>query len=139
MGTARYDKYDPKDGGFRAPAGAAWAYTPTNEATNDVGKVWAVGLNASGQVVKGAGNTGILGVVVVNEAKAVGDKLDVMTDGEIVDFTLHNGSAAAAGTRYFGVAADGTFDTTNTGTRLGWTVEAGRLVVRVGRGTNPTT
>lgn len=139
MGTARYDKYEPRVGGFRAPSNIAWAYTPTNEATNDVGKVWAVGLNASGRVVKGAGVTGIVGVVVVNQATAVGDILDVMTAGEIADFTLHAGTAAAAGTRYFGVAADGTFNTTNTGTRLGWTVEAGRLIVRVGLGTNPTT
>lgn len=139
MGTARYDKYDPKAGGFRAPLDAAMVYTPANEATNDVGKVWAVGLNASGRVVKGAGATGVIGVLVVNQAMAAGSTVDVMTDGEIVDFTLHNASAAAAGTRYFGVAADGTFSTTNTGTRLGWTVEASRLIVRVGRGTNPTT
>lgn len=138
MGTARYDKYDPKVGGFRAKSAIAWVFNAT-EASNDLGKVWAVGLDANGKVVKGAGATGIVGVVVLTSPKAINDVIDVMTDGEIADFTLHNASAAAAGTRYFGVAADGTFSTTNTGTRLGYTVEATRLVVRVGRGTNPTT
>jgi len=130
--VSRYDKYDPKDGGFRAPLNAAMV-------TADVGVMYAVGLNTSGRVVKGAGNTGILAVLVVNQPMAAGEIVDCMTDGEIVEFTLANGSAAAAGTRYYGVAADGTFSTTNTGTRLGWTVEAGRFIARVGRGTNPTT
>lgn len=138
MGTCRIDKYDPRVGGFRAKAAAAWVYSAT-EGSNDLGKVWAVGLNSSGLVVKGAGATGIIGVVCLSAPKAIGDVLDVMTDGEIADFTLQAGTAAAAGTRYFGVAADGTFSTTNTGTRLGYTVEATRLVVRLGRGTNPTT
>lgn len=129
---SRYDKYDPKDGGFRAPLNAAMV-------TADVGVMYAVGLNTSGRVVKGAGNTGIIGVLVVNQPMAAGEIVDVMTDGEIAEFTLANGSAAAAGTRYFGVAADGTWNTTNTGTRLGWTAEAGRFIARVGRGTNPTT
>jgi hypothetical protein len=130
--VSRYDKYEPKGGGFRAKLNAAML-------TADIGKVWAVGLNSSGLVVKGAGATGIVGVVVVNQAMAAGDVVDVMTNGEIVDFTLQNGSAAAAGTRYFGVAADGTFGTTATGTPFGYTVTADRLIVRLDRGTNPTT
>lgn len=138
MGSARYDKYNPISGGFRAKSAIAWVYSAT-EGSNDLGKVWAVGLDANGKVVKGAGATGIIGIVVVTKPTAINDVMDVMTDGEVADFTLANASAAAAGTRYFGVAADGTFSTTATGTRLGWTVEASRLVVHVGRGTNPTT
>jgi hypothetical protein len=133
LGTARYDKYDPISGGFRAPLNAAMAYTPSNEATNDVGKVWAVGLTASGRVVKGAGATGVIGVLVVNQAMAAGETVDVMTAGEIADFTLHDGNAAAAGTVYYGVPGDGTLSSTATSNvRLGHTVEASRLVVRVG-------
>lgn len=138
MGTARYDKYNPISGGFRAPSNIAWVYNAT-EASNDVGKVWGVGLNSSGRVVKGAGVTGIIGVFVPTKPVAVGDIIDVMTDGEIADFTLQNASAAAAGTRYYGVAADGTFNTTATGTPLGFTVEATRLIVRLDRATTPTT
>lgn len=134
---ARFDKYNGHVGGFRAPLDAA---TVAGLApTGDVGKVWAVGLSASGRVVKGAGATGILGVICPVRPMAAGEMIDVMTDGEIADFTLQAGGAAAAGTRYFGVAASGDYNTTNTGTRIGWTVEAGRLIVRVGRGTNPTT
>lgn len=143
MGTARIDKYDPRDGGFRAPLAAALAYTPSNEATNDVGKVWAVGLNASGQVVKGAGATGVLAVIVPTRAMAAGEMIDCMTDGEVVNVNLHNGNAIAAGATVTGVPASGILATTTTGNvRLGWTVaeEAGvsyrgRLVVRVGRST----
>lgn len=119
---SRFDKYGPHTGGFRAPLNAALLAA-------DVGKVWAVGLSA-GKVVKGAGTTGILGVICCVRAMAANEVIDVMNAGEIADFTLQNGSAAAAGTKYFGVAADGTFNTTASGTLLGWTVEAGRLVVR---------
>lgn len=143
MGTARFDKYDSKDGGFRAALSAALAHTPSNEATNDVGKVWAVGLNASGQVVKGAGDSGVLGVIVPTRAMGAGEMVDVMTDGEIVNVTLHDGNAIAAGTTVHGVPASGILSETATGNvRLGFTVaeEAGvtyrgRLVVRVGRST----
>lgn len=128
----RFDKYDGKVGGFRAVLDVATVAA-------DTGKVWAVGLNATGRVVKGAGVTGIVGVICPVRIMTAGERIDVMTDGEIADFTLQNGAAAAAATRYFGVAADGTFNTTNTGTRLGWTVEAARLIVRVGRGPVPTT
>lgn len=130
---SRFDKYDNRDGGFRAPLAAATV------ATTDRGKVWAVGLDAQGRVVKGAGVTGIVGVICPVRDMLAGDKIDVMTDGEITDFTLQNGTAAAAGTKYYGVAASGDYSVTATGTPLGYTVEAGRLVVRVGRGTNPTT
>jgi hypothetical protein len=127
MAVARYDKYDPYGGGFRAPLDLAWVAA-------DVGKVWAVGLNAAGRVVKGAGQTGITGVLIINEALPASAVVDVMTHGEITNFNLQSGSAAAAGTTYFGVAADGTFNATNTGTKLGYTVEADRLVVRcIGR------
>lgn len=123
----RFDKYGPFVGGFRAKLFAATV------ASTDIGKMWAVGLDVNGLVVKGAGVTGILGVIVPVRNMAALEPIDVMTSGEVADFTLQNGAAAAAGTRYFGVAADGTFSTVATGTPLGWTVEASRLVVRVNR------
>lgn len=127
---ARYDKYDPISGGFRAPLAADWA----GALATPVG----VGLDANGRVVPGAGNTGILGVVVIDgqvnttgtrtNVKRAGDVVDIMTDGEIVDNT-----GLTAGTVYYAAAGDGALSTTNTGTRLGATVEAGRLVVRAAR------
>lgn len=126
---ARYDKYDPISGGFRAPLAADWA--------GALGAPVAVGLDASGRVVPGAGNTGILGVTIVEgqvrsdgtrfATKRAGDIVDVMTDGEIVDNT-----GLTAGTVYFGVAASGVVAGAGD-TRLGHTVEAQRLVVRVAR------
>lgn len=116
---ARYDKYDPVSGGFRAPLAAAFT-TPLNTALG-------VGLDVNGRVVLGAGNTGVVGVMVLTRAMVAGDIVDVMTDGEIVEAGL------AAGTVYYAAAAGGVISTTNTGVRVGHTVEGGRLVVRAAR------
>lgn len=128
---ARYDKYDPISGGFRAKLAADWA-------NGDVGKPIGVGLNANGQVVKGAGNTGILGVLCEDGerlstglvGKKAGTVVDVMTSGEIVDCT-----GLTAGTKYAAATADGAIGA--TGSAIGHTVEASRLVVRVTKGTLP--
>lgn len=127
---ARYDKYEPMGGGFRAALAADWA----GALATPVG----VGLDTSGRVVPGAGNTGVIGVIVIDgrvgpdgtrtNVKKAGDIVDVMTDGEIVDNT-----GLTAGTVYYAAAGDGAVSTTNTGTKLGATVEAQRLVVRVAR------
>lgn len=118
---ARYDKYEPKVGGFRAPLAADFS-TPLST-------MRSVGLNASGQVVVGAGNTGLLGILILTKAMKAGDIVDVMTSGEIVEAGL------AAGTVYY-LQGDGTVATTApaagaAGVRAGHTVEATRLVVRV--------
>lgn len=115
---ARYDKYDPVSGGFRAPLNADWA-------DGDVGLVFGVGLNSSGRVVKGAGQTGVRGVLVVDaKGYKAGDIVDVMTNGEIVEV-----ASLAAGTRYVANTGTGVLATA-TGTEVGYTVEATRLVVR---------
>lgn len=121
---ARYDKYEPKAGGFRAPLAADWS-------ADDLDEVFAVGLDASGRVVKGAGNTGVRGALVLSKALSAGSIVDVMTDGEIVDMDV-NHAGIVAGTQYYGSAA-GALTTVGTDTPLGWTVEATRLVVRAGR------
>lgn len=114
----RIDKYDPVDGGFRAPLHAA--YTGAAAAIG-------VGINSSGRVVAGAGQTGIVGVVCIPFDKAAGDIVDVMTDGELVEAGL------AAGTAYYAHATTGVISTTASLYRVGHTVEAGRLVVRINR------
>lgn len=116
---ARYDKYEPKAGGFRAPLAA-------NFASGNLSVPKGVGLDATGKVVIGAGQTGVVGILILTKVRNAGDIVDVMTDGEIVEFS------GVAGTVYYS-AADGTISTTNTGTRLGHTVEATRLVVRAAR------
>lgn len=118
---ARYDKYEPFSGGFRAPlaadTGAGAEFTPIG-----------VGLDSSGRVVAGAGTTGIMGVYIPHKLRKSGDIVDVMTDGEIVELT-----GLTAGTTYYAATADGVISTTATGKKLGSTVESTRMVVRYGR------
>lgn len=119
----RIDKYDGMVGGFRAPLAAAWT-------SDDLSEGWAVGLDANGRVVKGGGNTGVLGVLVLTTKMAAGKIVDVMTAGEMVEAGL------AAGTVYFanattGVIAAGAPAAGVNAIRIGHTVEADRLVVRV--------
>jgi len=123
---ARYDKYNPISGGFRAKSAIAWL-------TADVGKIFGVGLNTSGAVVKGAGNTGIVGAVVVNRPMAIGEVLDVMQHGEIVDAFMSDGTTVlTAGTAYYFVVATGLLSAVATAQpKVGFTVEASRLVVRM--------
>lgn len=123
----RYDKYEPKGGGFRAPLAAALA---------TVDGLIGVGLDVNGRVVAGAGNTGIVAVLSVPEAKAAGDVVDNMTDGEVVEF---NG---VAGTVYYANPTNGVIGTdpdaggavgAGAAVRVGHTVEASRLIVRTER------
>lgn len=127
----RYDKYEPKGGGFRAPLAANFVAANLN-----VG--FGVGHDANGRLVIGAGVTGIRGVLILTKAMSAGDIVDAMTDGEIVEFP------GVAGTNYFmdgitGVIVAGTGANTLTppvaaGSKyVGHTVEATRLIVRVGR------
>lgn len=146
---ARYDKYDPISGGSRAKLNAA--LTLTNGSY-----MGAVSLNASGRVVPGtAGQSGLFGILVKNVAKGpvgrwdtslasgvpnpyapvgsqAGDVVDVMQHGDIVDL---DPAVYVAGTLWY-ANADGTLTATGgTGDiPIGWTVEAGRLVVRVAPG-----
>jgi hypothetical protein len=118
--VARIDKYEPLTGGFRALLG----FTPV---VGDLETVIPVGLSATGRVVKGAGTTGVVGILVpLTMLRNQGDAVDVIQDGELVEAGL------AAGTRYY-VSAVGDVTTTNTDKPLGWTVEADRLVLRFGR------
>jgi hypothetical protein len=121
---------EPMGGSFRAPLNAAIPLA-------DVGKILGVSINASGKAVYGAAAAiGIKGVICPVRAMAAGEIVDVMTDGEIVNATLNNGTALTAGTDYYATATAGTGDITATLTSnqyIGHTVELDRLVVRVGR------
>lgn len=140
---ARYDKYDPISGGFRARLAA-------NLSLTDGSIIAAVSLDSSGKVVVGdGGQTGFVGVLVKNASTEpvgrmassipgtnyvthapvgckAGDVVDIMTAGEIVD--LDTGDFPAGTNIYAG--SDGTLSDDTDGTLVGWTVDAGRLVVR---------
>lgn len=115
---ARIDKYDPVSGGHRAPLHAA-----RTGAAAPIG----VGLNSSGRVVAGGGQTGIIGVLCKPDDAVAGEIIDIMQFGELVEFD------GDAGTVYYADNTTGVIsDTGGVGTtRVGHTVEATRLVVRV--------
>lgn len=117
---ARIDKIDPVDGTWRAPLAA----NRTGSAT-PVG----VGLDSSGRVVPGAGQTGVVGVLCDPNTREAGDKVDVLKDAELVEF------AGVAGTKYFANDTTGVISTTSGAgtTYVGHTVEASRFIVGAGR------
>ena len=130
---ARYDKVQPKAGGSRAPLAAN--YDP-----NLVGKPIGVGLNASGQVVKGAGNSGVVGVLVLTKAYPAGEIVDIMFNGHIVEFGPTAGvpgtDFGTAGTAYYAKANGdivASADAAAGDIYVGFTVHAKRLVVNVAR------
>jgi len=116
--VARFDKTEPHVGSYRAPLAANWP-------SGDVAIVVACGHDANGRVVKGAGNSGVKGVVALGKVRPAGHVIDIMTSGEIVDCV-----GLTAGTTYY-MQDNGTISTVATGTYLGHTVEADRLIVRV--------
>jgi hypothetical protein len=140
--AARYDKYDPISGGFRA----ALAADLTFDAEGSSG-IKGVSLNANGLMVVGtAGQSGLVGVMLKNvglypglgniaggvNAYApiggkAGDVVDIMTDGEIVDVP-----GLAAGSKVYTTPAGVLTTAATAGNfRIGFTVEAWRLIVRV--------
>ncbi len=106
---ARYDKYEPYSGGFRGVLAADFGYTAgkPDRTHVDLGKPFAVGLNATGQIVKGAGVTGIKGVMVLTMPHRAGDVADVMTSGEILEWGTTAGVAGVAGMNYYGITGTG--------------------------------
>lgn len=147
---ARYDKYDPISGGFRAPLAA----NLTPNAKGEFGPK-AVSINAQGRVVVGTGGTsGLVGIVVKNAPKLpagprevnpfnpgyfagapiglmAGDVVDVMTSGEIVDLAAAGITGLAAGVAIYATAAGDLTNVATGNTKVGYTVEADRMVVRV--------
>ena len=116
---ARFDKYNPVGGGTRAPLNANY--------TGAVAPI-AVGINSSGRVVVGAGQTGIVGVICQPANRVAGDVIDVMNHGEIVEAALAAGTAYTANTTT-GVISSAAVSATQV--YIGFTVEADRLVVNV--------
>jgi hypothetical protein len=137
---SRYDKYDPMVGGFRAPLLANWGYTASlpDKAHADLGKMFAVGIDTAGKVLKlAAGATApFVGIMVLTLPKAAGDIVDIMTAGELVEVADAEigGAATGPGLSVFTDPAVATGVTTTTfaanGLYIGRFVETGRLVVR---------
>lgn len=123
--TWRVDKSHPEAGStHRAKLDAAWLAA-------DVGVMVGVGLNASGRVVKGAGNTGVIGVLCLSQVRPAGHPVDILKRAELVGGAqVIVGTAAVAGTSY-SISATGVITATAAGVQgtLGHTVEADRFVL----------
>ncbi len=143
---ARYDKYDPISGGFRAKLNADLSA----DANGEAGPL-GVTLNSSGRVVIGGGTGTQVGLLVKNAARQgpaqysttpygspnpaaspgqkAGDVVDIMTSGEIV------GLSALAFTPGATIYTDNTTGaltaTVGTNTKVGFMIDADRLVVRI--------
>lgn len=137
--AGRYDQVEPHVGIVRAPLAAALTF----DANGECGPL-AVSLDANGRCVVGtAGQSGFVGVLIKNVPMVpagrfsagqtvnnwmggrVGDVVDIMIQGQIVDVP-----GLAAGSTIYAVPATGVLTTTATGNvRVGFTVEAGRLIV----------
>jgi len=147
MARAAYDKYDPIAGGFRARLAADLSLT--DGAIGPVG----VSLDTNGRVVVGtAGQSGLVGILVKNVARGpayqwdtsvggaanafapvgakAGDVVDIMTSGDIVNLNETN---FPAGSRiYVDAAGDLSVADDQDSIPVGFTVEAGHLIIRLG-------
>jgi Uncharacterized conserved protein (DUF2190) len=135
---SRYDKYNPYVGGFRAGLNAAWTTTSGPAGVTDLYRVIGVSLNANGRLVKAASALAACGIVIAHGMKAAGEIVDVMTSGEVVELDaldIQAGTAPTAGTPYYLDLTAGRLTATapaagTNALRVGYTVEATRLVVR---------
>jgi hypothetical protein len=136
---AKYEQVEPHVGIVRAPLAA----NLTLNADGTFGPV-AVSLDTNGKCVVGtAGQSGFVGVLIKNvpvipagrftAAQTInnwmgaraGDIVDIMIQGQIALST-----ALSAGSQIYAVPATGVLNTTASGNvRVGFTVEADRLVV----------
>lgn len=121
---SRFDKYEPRVGGFRAKLNAAIVST-------DVGKIQGVSINGTGRVVVGgAAETAITGVICPVRPMDAGEVIDVMTSGEIVDATMTAGTAFAAGALVYAHLSGAVDSTATAGKAIAKMVEATRMIVR---------
>ena len=132
---ARYDKYDPMIGGFRATIAADFPDAA-------LGIPWGVGLNSAGQLVIGGGQTGVIGVLVVTQKPGrVGPQreiqvVDVMKQGCITDFgpstAVPGVTFGVAGTQYYSDILGNITANPGVGSvYIGHTCEPDRLEVNV--------
>lgn len=119
---ARVDKTHSAVGVVRAVLAA-------DIATGSFDRVIGVGLDASGKAVVGAGNSGVVGVILPDPtAYKAGDPIDIFVLADIVELTA---PALAAGSKVYADNTTGVVSTTATGaTQIGFTVDATRLLVR---------
>ena len=120
--TARVDKTESAVGVTRGTLNADIAQADWN-------KVIGVSINGTGKVVRGGAAGLIVGVIIADKTNyKAGQRCDIIGNGsEIIEDT-----GLAAGTVYYADATTGLLTTTSTSnTRIGFTIEADRLVVTI--------
>lgn len=135
---SRFDKYNPKVGGFRALLNAALTATSGPSGVTDLNRILVVGLNGSGRVIKAASVTAASGIIIATRPMAALEPIDVMTAGEVVELDgndIQGGTPAVAGAKLYYDATASRLTatapaTTVNGFYVGQVVEATRLVVR---------
>jgi len=122
---ARVDKTDSAVGVVRAPIDVDFD-------ADDFDTTIGVGINAAGHVVKGAGQTGVIGVVIPGRTVfRAGQIADIFKLADIVE-----NEGLSAGTKYYADANGDLTADASTGadpdvanTYVGFTVEADRLIL----------
>lgn len=150
LGTKpHWDKYDGYIGNHRGELG--WD-VDLDEVTGEANKVLAVGKSSIGTIVKGGGNTGVNGLMIVAVGQdmhgnlldgginnMLGDPQDVGCHAEITNFVPYiPGTAFAdlplpqAGTNYYGFPDGAVLASTGPGAvYVGHTAEKDRLIVDI--------
>lgn len=138
---SRIDKTNSAIGVFRAPLNVAFTATSGPAGVTDLNRVIVVALNGSGRVIKATTAAAAVGIVCLSSPKAIGEIVDVMTFGEIAELgvdDIQGATTPTAGTKYVldttasRLAAQGAPAAGTNVFAVGTTVEATRLVVRVG-------
>jgi hypothetical protein len=121
---ARVDKTESAVGVIRGTLAADFAEAAYNIPVG-------VGINSSGLVVVGAGQSGIAGVVIPDRtAYKAGSRCDIFVLAEIV--LDDDDTDLLAGTAYYVNNTTGAVTATSAGgTKIGFTIEADRLAVRM--------
>lgn len=126
----RFEKSTPYGGTFVAPLAV-----DLDEAAHG-NKVIGVGLNSAGAITIGGGQTGIIGVILpvvgtnpysggLLEGQVAGDPLDVMVQGEIINYKYQNGTVPPLGTKVYSSPAGVLSAAPVDGSVLiGWTLPA---------------
>lgn len=120
---ARVDKTNSQVGVVRAPLNADIAEADWN-------KVIGIGINSSGKAVKGAGQSGLVGIAIFDRTNyRAGTPCDIFRLAEVI---VWGTELLAAGTVYTLNTTTGVLSNTaasGTQIRAGYTVEADRLIV----------
>src|SRR5882724_9646515 len=113
---ARYDKYNPVSGGFRAVLAADYAPGAANPA--NFNKVFPAQMDTTGAILAPAAAVfgKFVGVFIISGLiKYAGDVIDIMTAGEIVDFDDGKQAGVVANQAWYADPATGLLTLTPPG------------------------